>query len=115
MRAWAGSLVLGQNQECYGSCFSPSQALTGDIAALRIWSRALPQVWYWLSAIFLPRLAANRCLCDSWLPGLSISIIEGLQSIEGQRLGVLGLDCAADCHRIASGDANCTPPRVPCM
>ena len=44
MRTWPGSLVLGQNQECYGSCFSPSQALSGDIAALRIWSRALPQV-----------------------------------------------------------------------
>lgn len=41
---WAGSLVLGQNQECYGACFSPSEALTGDIAALRIWGRALTQV-----------------------------------------------------------------------
>ncbi len=40
--------MLGQNQECYGSCFSPSQALTGDIAALRIWSRALPQVCHQL-------------------------------------------------------------------
>ena len=39
-----GSLVLGQNQECYGACFSPEQALDGDIAALRIWSRVLPQV-----------------------------------------------------------------------
>ncbi|BDA49076.1 probable Sushi, von Willebrand factor type A, EGF and pentraxin pentraxin domain-containing protein at C-terminar half [Coccomyxa sp. Obi] len=38
-----GSLVLGQNQECYGACFSPSEALTGDIAALRIWGRALSQ------------------------------------------------------------------------
>ena len=43
--AWAaGSLVLGQNQECYGACFSPEQALDGDIAALRIWSRVLSQV-----------------------------------------------------------------------
>lgn len=40
----AGSLVLGQDQECYGGCFSPQRALSGEIADLRIWSRALGQV-----------------------------------------------------------------------
>ena len=48
--------MLGQNQECYGSCFSPSQALTGDIAALRIWSHALPQVCHPLLHISCPLL-----------------------------------------------------------
>ncbi|KAK9918751.1 hypothetical protein WJX75_006574 [Coccomyxa subellipsoidea] len=38
-----GSLVLGQNQECYGACFSPSESLSGDLAALRIWGRAKAQ------------------------------------------------------------------------
>ena len=41
---WPGSLVLGQNQECYGACFSPSESLSGDMAALRIWGRAKNQV-----------------------------------------------------------------------
>ena len=39
-----GSLVLGQDQECYGGCFSPQRALSGEIADLRIWNRALGQV-----------------------------------------------------------------------
>lgn len=34
----AGSLVLGQNQECYGACFSPSQSLDGTLAAVRVWN-----------------------------------------------------------------------------
>lgn len=29
-----------QDQECYGGCFSPSNSLRGEIAALRIWKRA---------------------------------------------------------------------------
>ena len=41
--AAAGSLVLGQNQECYGACFSPSQALDGSMAAVRVWDRVLSQ------------------------------------------------------------------------
>ena len=40
----SGSLVLGQNQECYGGCFSPQYQLHGDMAVLRIWERALGQV-----------------------------------------------------------------------
>ena len=36
--AAAGSLVLGQNQECYGACFSPSQSLDGTLAAVRVWN-----------------------------------------------------------------------------
>lgn len=43
---FAGSLVLGQNQECFGGCFSPEQSLAGDMANVRIWDRALPQVQY---------------------------------------------------------------------
>lgn len=42
--ASVGSLVLGQNQECYGACFSPSESLSGDLAALRIWGRAKSKV-----------------------------------------------------------------------
>lgn len=40
----AGSLVLGQNQECYGGCFNPQSSLKGDLADVRIWSKALMQV-----------------------------------------------------------------------
>ena len=39
----AGSLVLGQNQECYGACFSPSQSLDGSMAAVRVWDRVRSQ------------------------------------------------------------------------
>ncbi len=42
--ALAGSLVLGQDQECYGGCFSPQYQLHGDMAVLRIWDRVLRQV-----------------------------------------------------------------------
>ncbi len=44
LSALVGSLVLGQNQECYGACFSPSESLSGDLAALRIWGRAKSKV-----------------------------------------------------------------------
>ena len=40
----AGSLVLGQNQECFGGCFSPMYSLDGSMADVRIWSRALSPV-----------------------------------------------------------------------
>ena len=40
----AGSLVLGQDQECYGGCFSPQYQLHGDMAVLRIWDSVLRQV-----------------------------------------------------------------------
>ena len=30
--------MLGQNQECYGACFSPSQSLDGTLAAVRVWN-----------------------------------------------------------------------------
>jgi hypothetical protein len=43
MPVLAGSLVLGQNQECFGACFSPSQSLDGSIAALRVWNRVRTQ------------------------------------------------------------------------
>jgi hypothetical protein len=43
-RRGAGSLVLGQDQECFGGCFSPQYQLHGDLAVLRIWDRALRQV-----------------------------------------------------------------------
>ena len=35
--------MLGQNQECYGACFSPSQSLDGSMAAVRVWDRVLSQ------------------------------------------------------------------------
>ncbi|KAK9814590.1 hypothetical protein WJX72_008328 [[Myrmecia] bisecta] len=38
-----GALVLGQDQDCYGGCFSPGKALNGQIANMRIWDRALSQ------------------------------------------------------------------------
>lgn len=40
-RSEEGSLVLGQNQECYGGCFSPSSAFDGSLANVRIWNRVL--------------------------------------------------------------------------
>ncbi len=48
--------MLGQNQECYGACFSPEQALDGDLAAVRIWSRVLPQVRAQGGVPFLPAI-----------------------------------------------------------
>ena len=42
--ASAGSLVLGQNQDCYGGCFDPQRSLDGDLADVRIWNQVLPQV-----------------------------------------------------------------------
>eukprot|EP01026_Neomeris_dumetosa_P051141 TRINITY_DN4496_c0_g1_i1.p1 TRINITY_DN4496_c0_g1~~TRINITY_DN4496_c0_g1_i1.p1 ORF type:complete len:1030 (-),score=176.63 TRINITY_DN4496_c0_g1_i1:568-3657(-) len=41
-RSSSGSLVLGQNQECFGGCFSPSKAYDGEMAVLRIWDKVLP-------------------------------------------------------------------------
>jgi len=38
-RSMYGSLVLGQNQECFAGCFSPSMAYHGSLAELRIWDR----------------------------------------------------------------------------
>eukprot|EP01024_Parvocaulis_polyphysoides_P075800 TRINITY_DN980_c0_g3_i3.p1 TRINITY_DN980_c0_g3~~TRINITY_DN980_c0_g3_i3.p1 ORF type:complete len:1054 (-),score=150.66 TRINITY_DN980_c0_g3_i3:249-3056(-) len=40
-RSPMGSLVLGQNQECYSGCFSPSKAYDGQMAVLRIWNKVL--------------------------------------------------------------------------
>lgn len=42
-RASSGSLVLGQNQECLGGCFSPQSQLDGDMAELRVWDRVLSE------------------------------------------------------------------------
>lgn len=39
-----GSLVLGQDQNCYGGCFNPQFSLNGDLADVRIWNKALTQV-----------------------------------------------------------------------
>jgi len=36
-----GSLVLGQNQECFGGCFSPGTAYDGYLANLRVWNKVL--------------------------------------------------------------------------
>ena len=36
-RTSAGSLVLGQNQECFAGCFSPTNGFHGSIAELRVW------------------------------------------------------------------------------
>ena len=38
-RTTSGSLVLGQNQECYAGCFSPTNGFHGSMAELRIWNR----------------------------------------------------------------------------
>mmetsp|Transcript_25842 Transcript_25842/g.85033 ORF Transcript_25842/g.85033 Transcript_25842/m.85033 type:complete len:697 (+) Transcript_25842:438-2528(+) len=37
-RSKEGSLVLGQDQDCYGGCFETAQALNGAMDELRIWS-----------------------------------------------------------------------------
>jgi len=43
LRSSYGSLVLGQNQECYAGCFSPASAYDGSMANVRIWNRVLNQ------------------------------------------------------------------------
>jgi len=43
-RLSTGSLVLGQNQECFGGCFSPGTAYNGYMANLRIWNRVLDPI-----------------------------------------------------------------------
>ncbi|WIA11894.1 hypothetical protein OEZ85_011978 [Tetradesmus obliquus] len=40
-RSQTGSLVLGQDQDCPGGCFSPSNSYNGELAVLRIWDRVL--------------------------------------------------------------------------
>ncbi|KAL6765981.1 concanavalin A-like lectin/glucanase domain-containing protein [Haematococcus lacustris] len=42
-RGKEGSLVLGQDQDCYGGCFSPSDAFFGEMALVRIWTRTLTE------------------------------------------------------------------------
>jgi len=42
-RSSTGSLVLGQDQDCLGGCFSPSNAFDGDMAVLRVWNKVLSQ------------------------------------------------------------------------
>ena len=50
----AGSIVLGQDQECYGGCFSPQRAFYGDVALVRIWNKVLSQVCIALLPFFFP-------------------------------------------------------------
>ncbi|KAI8469316.1 MAG: concanavalin A-like lectin/glucanase domain-containing protein [Monoraphidium minutum] len=38
-----GSLALGQDQDCLGGCFSPSNSFDGEMAVLRVWNRVLSQ------------------------------------------------------------------------
>jgi len=38
-RTASGSLVLGQNQECFAGCFSPTNGFHGSMAELRIWNK----------------------------------------------------------------------------
>ena len=37
------AVVLGQDQDCLAGCFSPSQALVGSLALVRVWSVARSQ------------------------------------------------------------------------
>ncbi|DBA68967.1 TPA: hypothetical protein ACH3X2_013140 [Trebouxia sp. C0005] len=43
LRLGNGSLVLGQNQDCYGGCFDPQTSFDGDLADVRMWDQVLPQ------------------------------------------------------------------------
>ncbi|KAL0039808.1 hypothetical protein WJX77_008614 [Trebouxia sp. C0004] len=43
LRLGNGSLVLGQNQDCYGGCFDPQTSFDGDLADVRIWDQVLSQ------------------------------------------------------------------------
>lgn len=43
VRGSTGSLVLGQNQECYAGCFSAGSQFTGALSLLRMWDRVLPK------------------------------------------------------------------------
>lgn len=36
-----GSLVIGQDQDCFGGCFSPSNSLNGFVSVMRVWNRVL--------------------------------------------------------------------------
>ena len=42
-RSSTGSVVLGQDQDCLGGCFTPSNAFNGDMAVLRVWDRVRSQ------------------------------------------------------------------------
>jgi hypothetical protein len=42
-RSSSGALVLGQDQDCMGGCFTPSNAFAGDLAVLRVWDRVRSQ------------------------------------------------------------------------
>ena len=58
--------MLGQNQECYGACFSPSQSLDGTLAAVRVWNtvrtavRSLPALNHTLSSFGFACLSLPR-------------------------------------------------------
>ena len=56
--------MLGQNQECYGACFSPSQALDGSMAAVRVWDRVLSQASHPCCVAFSCTPMSARCLSD---------------------------------------------------
>ncbi len=58
--------MLGQNQECYGACFSPSQSLDGSLAAVRVWNTVRTAVRSLLPlqtapSIHLPRFSDGPC------------------------------------------------------
>ncbi|KAG1674619.1 hypothetical protein FOA52_001868 [Chlamydomonas sp. UWO 241] len=41
VRSAVGSLVLGQDQDCWGGCFRASHAFRGELAVVRVWDRVL--------------------------------------------------------------------------
>jgi len=63
LRAPGGSLVLGEDQDCWGGCFRASHAFRGQLAAVRVWSRALPRDEV-LASIGKERPAADDGLCE---------------------------------------------------
>ncbi|MEW5305376.1 MAG: hypothetical protein WDW36_007919 [Sanguina aurantia] len=83
-RGATGALVLGQDQDCLGGCFSPSNAFNGDMAVVRIWTRALPEDEVRRSMV------RERPESQDGLAGLYIFTTDGVAEAEGG--GLMALD-----------------------
>eukprot|EP00879_Flechtneria_rotunda_P000467 GHRR01000568.1.p1 GENE.GHRR01000568.1~~GHRR01000568.1.p1 ORF type:complete len:1094 (+),score=373.48 GHRR01000568.1:402-3284(+) len=79
-RSNTGSLVLGQDQDCPGGCFRPSNSYDGDLAILRIWDRVV-------SADYIKRnMMRERPDTEAGLVALYIFDVEGIKEASNGEL-----------------------------
>ena len=76
--------MLGQNQECYGACFSPSQSLDGTMAAVRVWNTVRTAV--------RPRLLMQHIFIAP-VPCLLVLSVRGASSIQQSTRMTVHVQC----------------------